>query len=55
MNAATPALIARGLESNGNLFAMGALTFRELHARNADLWSIARANGWTDAVEALIG
>ena len=55
MNTATPALIALGLESNGNLFAMGALTFRELHTRNADLWSIARANGWTDAVEALIG
>jgi hypothetical protein len=55
MNAATPTLIALGLESNGNLFAMGALTFRELHASNADLWSIARANGWTDAVEALLG
>jgi hypothetical protein len=55
MSTATPALIARGLANNADLFACGRLTFREVYARNADLWSIARANGWADAVEALIG
>jgi hypothetical protein len=46
----TDAFAAGKISKDRYITSMG-----ELHARNADLWSIARANGWTDAVEALIG
>jgi hypothetical protein len=50
----TPLLIAKGLATNADLHAMGRLTFREVYARNADLWRIARENGWTDQVRELV-